>query len=264
MTDEQLMETAIDATYLAGLEIMKVYATDFSVEKKGDNSPLTRADKAAHQTIAEALKKTGLPVLSEEGRDIPFSERKNWERFWMVDPLDGTKEFVKRNGEFTVNIALIEKGKSIAGVVLVPETEDLYFGLQGLGAFKYEGFKGWQTGLESLAKASEILPTETDREKYVIIGSRSHSSDESKQFMEKLIAEHPNNEIISMGSSKKICYVADGKADIYPRFAPTMEWDTAAAHAIVKLAGKEIHDHKTAKPMVYNKEDLLNNWFVVR
>ncbi len=259
-----LLEIAIGAAAAAAKEILRVYDTVFDVSLKADQTPITLADRAAHDVILSHLKVTELPVLSEEGRTIPYEERKAWKRFWMVDPLDGTKEFVKRNGEFTVNIALIDQGESVAGAVLIPVSRTLYFGLKGYGAFKYDDFEGWDAGLRSLAKASEILPAVKKKERYVIIGSRSHQSPESKAFMEGLMREHPKNEVISMGSSIKMCLVAEGVADIYPRFAPTSEWDTAAAHAVVRSAGKDIIDQTTMKSMRYNKENLLNNWFITR
>ncbi len=257
------MEIAIEASYYAGLEILKVYNTPFAVEQKEDNSPLTLADKTAHKVIAAALESTDYPVLSEEGKSIPFGDRKEWNRFWMVDPLDGTKEFVKRNGEFTVNIALIENGVSIAGVIYVPVTGVMYFGISGKGAYRIEGFNP-EGKLESWMAAGKKLPLDLKRENYTVVGSRSHKSPETAEAMEKLEKEHGELNIVSMGSSLKICLVADGSADIYPRYAPTMEWDTAAGHAIVKASGKEIYDYTTGKPMVYNKENLLNNWFTVK
>jgi len=258
-----VMQIAIGASYHAGLDILKVYNTSFTVEQKEDNSPLTLADKSAHQVIAAALENTEYPVLSEEGRSIPYNERKAWDRFWMVDPLDGTKEFVKRNGEFTVNIALIEKGISIAGVIYVPVTGVMYFGIVGLGAYKIESFNP-DGNLDSWMKAGKKLPLNQGKTKFTVVGSRSHKSPETAEVMDKLAKEHGELNIVSMGSSLKICLVADGSADIYPRYAPTMEWDTAAGHAIVKAAGKEIFDYTTGKPMVYNKENLLNNWFTVK
>ncbi len=260
-----LLFQAIIAAIEAGREIMEVYDTDFAVESKDDNTPLTLADKRAHHKIVALLASTNLPVLSEEGRDIPYQERSAWKRFWMVDPLDGTKEFVKRNGEFTVNIALIENGVSIAGVIYVPVTKDLYFGwVDEIGAFKLPQFlpKG-STGMDDLLKTAVKLPTELPTRPYTVVGSRSHMSPETTAYLQTLEQEHGEIDIVSMGSSLKICLVAEGVADIYPRFAPTMEWDTAAGHAIASAAGKEIVDKSTGLPMRYNKENLLNNWFVV-
>lgn len=259
-----VMTVAISAAYRAGLEILKIYDTDFDVEKKDDNSPLTLADKGAHKVIEKALSSTQIPILSEEGREIPFAERKEWTRFWMVDPLDGTKEFVKRNGEFTVNIALIENGISIAGVIYVPVTGVMYFGIPEKGAFKISEFLNPDAALDQWITSAEKLPLTNEGRVYTVVGSRSHKSAETAEFMDELSTEHGEINIVSMGSSLKICLVAEGVADIYPRFAPTMEWDTAAGHAIAKAAGKEIYDHSTGKPTVYNKENLLNNWFIVK
>jgi len=260
----EVMEVAIKAAYNAGLEILKVYDTVFEVEQKEDNSPLTLADRRAHEVIVAGLRQTKIPILSEEGREIPFGERRNWSRFWMVDPLDGTKEFVKRNGEFTVNIALIENGISVAGVIYVPVSGVMYFGIPRKGAYKISGFNTPEYGLEKWIDSAEKLPLLSESRIYTVVGSRSHKSAETADFMDTLKEIHGEINIVSMGSSLKICLVAEGVANIYPRFAPTMEWDTAAGHAIVKAAGKELYDHTTSEPMVYNKQNLLNNWFIVK
>ena len=247
----ELLELAIEAAILGGKEIMKIYDQDFEVSTKKDNTPLTIADKNANEIIENKLKQTGIPVLSEEGIHADFEERKNWEQLWIVDPLDGTKEFVKRNGEFTVNIALVENGIPIMGVIYVPVTKVLYYS-SSIGAFKKENEKVVQ------------LPIKNDRNSFVVVGSRSHQSKETAKYFESLRTKKGDIEIISMGSSLKICLVAEGKADIYPRFAPTMEWDTAAGHAIVNSAGKNIIDYHTNKEMVYNRKNLRNNWFIVK
>jgi len=189
--------------------------------------------------------------LSEEGKDIPYSSRKNWEYFWMVDQVDGTKEFIKKNGEFTVNIALIHQGVPVLGVVYAPALNQMYWAKQGEGAFK-DG-------------AKLPLKTPEQRQTYKIVASRSHMSDETKTFIDE-IETNKSKELIAIGSSLKICLVAEGEADIYPRLGPTMEWDTAAAHAVVLEAGVNIFVHqqvKTAKELAYNKENLLNPFFVV-
>lgn len=249
---EKLLALAKEAALEGGKEILKVYEGAIEVESKEDNSPLTLADKNAHLAIMKYLEKSNIPVLSEEGRAIPYSERKDWKQLWIVDPLDGTKEFIKRNGEFTVNIALIENGIPIMGVIYVPVTGVLYYGAKGLGSFK--SFEG--NTIE--------LPVANQREKYVVVGSRSHMSPETEDFVSDLKSKHSEIDIVSMGSSLKICLVAEGIADVYPRFAPTMEWDTAAGHAIAKYAGKILIDYKTNQEMLYNREELLNNWFVVK
>lgn len=256
------LDKIINASYEAGKEIMQVYASEFDVEKKTDSSPLTLADKKAHLKIMEHLKSTDFPVLSEEGRDIAYHERKNWEYFWMVDPLDGTKEFVKRNGEFTVNIALIHDQKAIMGVIYVPQMDIMYFGMQDQGAFKIINYSS-HVGktLEDLKREAENLPLEIDR-KYTIVGSRSHMSEETHDFISEREGIKGEVEIISKGSSLKLCMIAEGQADEYPRFAPTMEWDTAAGQAIVEAMGGKVINWKTKESMLYNKENLLNEWFL--
>ena len=270
MTDikyiKDLLLTAIKASVTAGKEIMQVYeSNNFHTSIKKDNSPLTRADKNAHRVIMQILQTSNLPVLSEEGKSIPYEERKDWELFWMVDPLDGTKEFIKKNGDFTVNIALIENQQPIAGVIYIPVSGILYFSENRTGAFKTD-YSHWQ-GLEIenfdfLTDISEKLPI-TKTEKYTVVGSRSHMNDETKTYFEKLKKEHGDIEIISRGSSLKLCMIAEGKADIYPRFGPTMEWDTAGGHAIVSAAGGKLTKSDGAK-MLYNKENLLNPYFIVK
>lgn len=262
---KNLLDIAVKAALQGGAEILEVYNSDFAVETKDDKSPLTLADKRAHERILEHLKGTGIPVLSEEGRSIPFEERNAWKRFWMVDPLDGTKEFVKRNGEFTVNIALIEDGQAVAGVIYVPVKKDLYVGMTGEGAFKAVGVAPADyAGYEALKRGAHPLPFPKNGRAFTAVGSRSHMSAETEAYFSELREEHGEIEVVSMGSSLKICLVAEGVADVYPRFAPTMEWDTAAGHAVARAAGKEITDRKTGKPMRYNKENLLNNWFIVQ
>lgn len=260
----ELLETAIKAAIDAGKEILDVYETgDFGVEAKSDDSPLTIADKKAHQAIVKCLDDTDIPVLSEEGKHADFDSRKDWRKLWIVDPLDGTKEFIKKNGEFTVNIALIENGSPIAGVVYVPVKNWLYFST-GEESFKVESKVSGEEGLSQLRSMGTKLPQRHSGDAFVIVASRSHKSQETENFIEELKKEHGDVELTSMGSSLKICLVAEGKADIYPRFAPTMEWDTAAGHAIAKGAGRELYDHSTGDPMKYNREELLNNWFIVK
>lgn len=256
---------AVQAAVKGGNEILEVYASKFEVELKADESPLTLADQRAHNAIAADLAGTGLPILSEEGRSIPYAERKAWGHFWMVDPLDGTKEFVKRNGEFTVNIAMIKEHNPVMGVIYVPVKDILYFSASTIGSFKLDNYKDADSSsLDALIAASDELPKQGLKEKFTVVASRSHMSDETKDFITELEQEHGEVEIASMGSSLKLCLVAEGAADIYPRFAPTMEWDTAAGHAIVLGSGKAVIDHSTGELMKYNKENLLNNWFIVR
>ena len=247
----QLIETAKKAAVEAGKVILEVYnSDDFNVELKGDDSPLTRADKNAHNVIVSFLEDTGLPILSEEGKSIPYEERKDWEHFWMVDPLDGTKEFIKRNGEFTVNIALIKGNQSFAGVVYVPVTGKLYWAISGEGAFVKEGERTSQLKSNSIS---------LDQSGLRIVASRSHLNEDTQEFLDSLV----DPEIVSMGSSLKLLAIAEGTADVYPRFAPTMEWDTAAADAIVRESGSKVLQKNQKEPVFYNKENLLNPHFIV-
>ena len=262
MNFNDLFKIAINASIEGGHAIMEIYASDFKVEQKEDQSPLTLADKNCHKVIATSLLKTRIPVLSEEGAKIPFSERKDWEYSWLVDPLDGTKEFVKRNGEFTVNIAMIHNGIPIMGVIYVPVKEELYFAMQGLGSFKASR-NSVIKNLDDLVTASDRLPIDYKRNKYVVVGSRSHMSAETNNFFKAKKRHHADVEVISIGSSLKMCMVAEGKADAYPRYAPTMEWDTGAGHAIAKFAGFSVQKYNSSEDIVYNKEDLLNPWFLV-
>ena len=239
----------------AGEAIMAIYQKNFEVEFKADQSPLTEADKAAHNIIEYGLKEldqkngTAIPIMSEEGKNIPYEDRKNWDYFWMVDPVDGTKEFIKKNGEFTVNIALIHNGSPVLGVVYAPALGQMYWAKQGEGAFK--------DGQALPLKQAE------QRGNYKIVASRSHMSDETQQFIDAIKTDKAK-ELVSIGSSLKICLVAEGEADVYPRLGPTMEWDTAAAHAVVLEAGMGVKKHPANNAqLVYNKENLLNPFFVV-
>ena len=246
-----LTQIAKKAALEAGKEIISIYESgDFSIEAKSDDSPLTLADKAAHEKIVSFLKDTNIPILSEEGRSISYSERSKWEYFWMVDPLDGTKEFIKKNGEFTVNIALIHKSRSVLGVVYPPILGNLYWAIDKCGAF-----------MEKEGETYELNTTKRslDGSRLKVVASRSHMSEETKEYIENL--REP--EIVSKGSSLKFLLVASGDADVYPRFGPTMEWDTAAAHAIVSEAGGSVTLEDGITPLSYNKPDLLNPYFIV-
>ena len=259
-----LLLDAIEASVLAGHEILKIYEDTFEVEYKKDNSPLTLADKRSHETIFEKLRGTGIPILSEEGKEIRYSDRNHWPILWVVDPLDGTKEFIKQNGEFTVNIALVEDQNSEMGVIYVPVQDVLYFGSPETGSYKVEeAGKLDFSDLDAIINRGQKLPVSYDRP-FTMVGSRSHMNDDTAEFFAGIRKQHPQAEVISCGSSLKICMVAEGKADVYPRFAPTMEWDTAAGHAIVKPAGFDILKPDTNEPLQYNKEDLLNPWFIVK
>ena len=259
---ENLLKVAIVAAHEAAEEIMRVYQDprqNFDIEVKSDKSPLTRADRAAHKCIVRHLSETGIPILSEEGAHLPYEERKEWHRLWVVDPLDGTKEFIKKNGEFTVNIALVEDGSPVLGVILVPVTGIIYFGIVGVGA--------WKAASDSLGNEKEVLHLDGDAERedvYTIVASRSHLNPETEQYINQMRNLHKAVKLVSSGSSLKICLVAEGKADVYPRFAPTMEWDTAAGDAIIRASGKQIVNAETGQPLIYNQPDLHNPWFIVR
>ncbi len=264
-----LVELAVRAAIRAGEAIMDVYndpAQDWQVERKADNSPLTLADRRAHAVIAPALAETNIPLLSEEGSHAPYAERKDWQQLWIVDPLDGTKEFIKRNGEFTVNIALVENGTPVLGVIFVPVSRRLYYGVVGEGAFVCENVPAdFSDGTPLAALKWQTLPQPKDgRTQMVVVASRSHLSAETEAFIENLRSRFGEVDLRSAGSSLKICLVAEGAADIYPRLAPTMEWDTAAGHAIVLAAGGEMTDAESGTPVRYNKENLLNPFFIVR
>lgn len=251
------IEKVIAIAEEAGREIMKVYTRDFEVEKKEDKSPLTEADTLSNGVIIRELQRLypDIPFISEETKQTPYEERKNWKRFWLIDPLDGTKEFIKKNGEFTVNIALIENGTPVIGVVNVPAQGVTYTGIKALGSFK--------SAIGNQQSAITGGEHYSGKQKVVVVGSRSHLTDETLQFVENLKAQGKEVEFISSGSSIKICLVAEGKADVYPRFGPTMEWDTAAAHAVAIYAGRQLLNTKTRQPLVYNKPNLLNPFFIV-
>lgn len=265
---KEKLKVAIDAAIAAGDEIMKIYTDfnrDFEVEHKSDNSPLTIADKKSHNKIMDYLNQFNTPILSEEGVIVNYSSRKWWNDLWIIDPLDGTKEFIKRSDDFTVNIAYVSNEEPVMGVIYIPVTDTLYFGEKGLGAFKLENAKSYASkSLTNIITASRKLPLKSSIKPFVIVASVSHMSPETEEYLDKIKKRHPNVDVISRGSSIKICLVAEGSANVYPRFAPTMEWDTAAGDAIARAAGKMIFltDEKT--PLKYNKEELLNPFFIVK
>ena len=245
-----VIESVIEISKQAGLVIMDIYKTDFNIKFKNDKSPVTEADTRANDIITAELLKIApdIPILSEEGRDIPFEERSKWESFWLVDPLDGTKEFIKRNDEFTVNIAYMQNNLPVFGVVYAPALDELYWGSIEKGAYK--SFAG--NSFNPIRVKSQLSnPVQ-------LATSRSHPSPE----MDKFLAQFKKIDLHPMGSSLKICSVADGRVHFYPRLGPTMEWDTAASHAVIKAAGGEIIKYGTNKPLEYNKEDLLNPEFI--
>lgn len=241
----------------AGNAIMQIYRDDFSVDYKSDESPLTQADREAHAIIIKGLENLPVqfPILSEEGKDVPYEIRKSWEYFWMVDPLDGTKEFIKKNDEFTVNIALIYNNEPILGVVYAPALNEMYWAKKGEGAYK----DGKKLPLYTNPDPSKILK---------IVASKSHLSPETQEYIDRLATTTQKVEFLAKGSSLKLCMIAEGSADIYPRLAPTMEWDTAAADAIVRESGHISAPYvpssgKIEPFLLYNKDNLLNPWFIV-
>ena len=261
--NEGLLELIIDAALDAGKAILRVYnREDFNVSLKDDNSPLTDADVNSHNVIMKALEQTGIQVLSEEGAEIPYDKRKGWSKLWIVDPLDGTKEFVKRGGDFTVNIALVENNYTTMGVVFAPWLGQLFWGSND-GAYFCELGNGWEEKQNPLPLSDvEQLPFSLP-EKFTVVASKSHFSEETKVFIEKVEAKVGKIEFSSVGSSLKMCLVAAGKAHLYPRIGPTMEWDTAAGQAVVEAAGGSLIDLSTKERMRYNREKLLNDYFLV-
>jgi 3'(2'), 5'-bisphosphate nucleotidase len=270
---------SIQAAIAAGNAVNEVYhSEDFGVEYKPDQSPLTLADQKSHDIIVNGLREFDIPILSEEGKDTPYAQRKDWKRFWVVDPLDGTKEFIKRNGEFTVNIALVENSRPVLGTIFVPDSNTLYFAGRNFGAYKLqdgpfaelpetrvESKEETQTLLDQIIGQSSRLPIENQqRPSLTIVGSRSHKTAELEAYVGEKRKTHGEVEFISAGSSLKICLVAEGRADVYPRLGPTMEWDTAAGQAIAEHAGARVYQYNTSKPLIYNKEDLHNPWFIVQ
>ncbi len=258
---EQIIRASVDA----GTAILEVYATDFKVDFKTDNSPLTLADTKANDIIINTLNETSLPFISEETLFSAYPVRENWNRFWLVDPLDGTKEFVNRNGEFSVNIALIENQKPIMGVIYAPVTDILYFS-DDQGAWKLEFAKGLvlaRPGLAHLKREAQKLPLVHASHDFTIVVSRSHLNPETTEFINKTKRAHESIRIVSRGSSLKMCMVAEGYADVYPRFGLTSEWDTAAGHAILNASGGKIvqFDHRDVE-LIYNNPDLQNPSFI--
>jgi 3'(2'), 5'-bisphosphate nucleotidase len=279
---ENCLASALVAAKKAGDEILEVYHGKIDVTYKEDDSPLTLADERAHRSIVENLPSVStkdIPILSEEGKDIPYEQRAEWEYLWLVDPLDGTKEFVKRRDEFTVNIALIEKSRPIVGVVFLPAVGSLYFAAEGFGAYKVDDVNtvgqllddaGNSAG-NTLQLASVVdraaklpLPRAAGRTSSQInlVGSRSHGIEALSDFVEKMKENYDTVGFVPAGSALKFCLVAEGKADLYPRFGPTMEWDTAAGHCVVEQSGGAVVRMSEKTPLDYNKRDLLNPHFI--
>ncbi|NRB59558.1 MAG: 3'(2'),5'-bisphosphate nucleotidase CysQ [Winogradskyella sp.] len=256
------IKTAIEAAIQAGERIMQIYDSPIDVEYKEDDSPLTRADKESNAIINTFLIPTQIPIISEENKQISYELRKQWDKCWIVDPVDGTKEFIKRNGEFTVNIALVEHGEPKLGVIYVPASKELYFAdVDKQNAKKV--VLGDHIYQDDMLQKALVLKPRTGESNIKVVGSRSHMNEETQNFVEHLKNEGNQVEIVSKGSSLKFCLIAEGKADIYPRYAPTMEWDTAAGQAICNAVGIDVISNATNRPLEYNKENLLNPWFLV-
>lgn len=254
---EQLITALLDISKIAGEKILQIYEKDFGVVHKADNSPLTEADHASNAIIVAGLQQLtpDIPIISEESRQTEYSIRQHWTRCWIVDPLDGTKEFIKRNGEFTVNIAMVENGKPVLGVVYIPVQGVWYYAAAGYGSYK-------QTTEALLPQKLYASPPTPDKVVNVV-ASRSHLSSETTVFIQNLEQQYAGVNLVSAGSSLKFCLVAEGKAHLYPRFAPTMEWDTAAGHLIATEAGADVTIYPSGEPLLYNRENLVNPYFLV-
>lgn len=252
--NQELLNKVIEIANHAGDEIMKIYQRDFETYTKNDESPLTEADLESHKVICNGLQQLGLdfPIMSEESATESWDKRQTWQTYWLIDPIDGTKEFIKKNGEFTVNIALIHEHKSVLGVVYAPAKNKLYYAMESFGSYLAED--------SNPAKKLEVK--EIDSNKVVkVVGSRSHTSPDMAEYL----TQFPQHEMVAMGSSLKLCAVADGTADIYPRLGLTSEWDTGAAQCVVEQAGAQVLVHNTNEPLLYNaKEDILNPYFIVK
>ncbi|SHN25097.1 3'(2'),5'-bisphosphate nucleotidase CysQ [Chitinophaga sp. CF418] len=253
---KELLELAENAAIEAGKAVMDVYdSAGFHVEMKQGEMPVTTADRLSHDIITRCLKTTELPVLSEEGRDIAYQERKDWDYFWLIDPLDGTKEFIRKNGEFTINIALMLKNKPVAGAIYAPSRDLLYLGSEDTGVYKYEQGERVEFALSTQRRSMNDL---LDMREITAIVSRSHLSPETNKFL----GQFSNVTDTTMGSSLKFMLLLEGKADIYPRLGPTMEWDTAAAHAILNASGRGVYQMDLQSELDYNKRELTNPFFV--
>ena len=264
---EYLLPCAFNAAVRAGAEIMKVYhnSESYDIKVKSDNTPLTIADRLAHNKIKEVLGSTRIPILSDEGREMLYDERKNWDMFWLIDPLDGTIEFIKGNNEFTVNIALMSENECVGAIVYVPYLGKAYFAEQGCGAMLLEGVypdeNANYTNRDIRSKAQMLPLSSATHDKFRIAVSRSHQTAETAEYVEKMRKMHPEIDIIEQGSSYKFCLMAEGAIDYYPRTTTTYEWDTAAAELILVESGGLVRSLPDHRPLRYNKEDLHNPWF---
>ena len=255
------LKLAIQASIQAGKKIIEIYNSDnFNLEYKLDDSPLTLADTASNKIIENILEPSNIPILSEEGNILDFNNRKNLKQLWIVDPLDGTKEFIKKNNEYTVNVALIENSVPVIGVIYAPALNVLYFSERKLGAYKT-----LITALDEFDNSKAFrLPLVENSNEYKVLTSRSHLDDNTLDYIDNLKVNNLKVVSIPMGSSLKFCLLAEGIANCYPRFSPCMEWDTAAGQIICEEAGFKVVDLKTMKPIVYNRENLINNYFIAK
>lgn len=264
-----LLHSAIKAAIVAGRKINEIYQKPFEVEYKSDSTPVTIADKEANRIIEEMLHPLHIPVLGEEGEHFLFNKRKGWDQLWIVDPLDGTKEFVNHNGEFTVNIGLVELSQPVIGVIYSPVFKDLYFAANGMGSYKLDKHTLiaheeviLDLSLNEIVDLSQKLPLHELPHSHTLVASRSHPNHDTKHFVQKRKEEKENLQLIYTGSSIKMCWIAEGKAHEYPRFGRTMEWDTCAGHCILKNAGGEIISMDDNMPLRYNKENIENPSFL--
>jgi 3'(2'), 5'-bisphosphate nucleotidase len=268
MRVKELLLQSVRAALQAGQAIMQIYASgSFSTRLKKDKSPVTEADETANMIIRKALKDTGIPVISEEDRRVRYEIRKTWKELWLVDPLDGTREFLKGNGEFTVNIALINKNLPVTGVVYAPALKCMYFSAEGMGSYRlavstpdvYDS-----AGMDTILSRSVPLPDKVRKGRSItVLVSRSHLNDETRAYIDRVKDSSGNLRVHPLGSALKFCLVAEGTADIYPRFGPTCEWDTAAGHGVAAFAGCQVVQYPSGNSLIYNKEDLINPWFMV-
>lgn len=263
--NDTLLKVAIKASIEAGNEIMAIYARDFNIEYKRDESPVTDGDLASNTVLISYLRPTEIPIISEESKQLDYNIRKNWKQCWIIDPLDGTKEFIKKNNEFTVNVALVQDGKPKLGVIYAPALNTLYYAdVEGKKAYKSVITNDFDLDKAFQNESDLIQPVSISQSSIKVVASRSHLNSDTQAFIDNLKCQYDEVETVSKGSSLKFCLVAEGKADVYPRYAPTMEWDTAAGQAICEAVGLEVLDLKTMRSMMYNREDLLNNYFLVR
>ncbi|MDR0386008.1 MAG: 3'(2'),5'-bisphosphate nucleotidase CysQ [Prevotellaceae bacterium] len=267
-TFNELFQSAFRAAIIAGKRILEIFHTeDFQVSMKSDNTPLSSADREAHEIIKRLLLNSRIPILSEEGRDMQFEERKSWDILWIVDPLDGTRQFIQKREEFTVNIALVVGGNPLFGVVYAPAIGDIYFGIKDMGSFKINiGDRDLlsYSFQQILAESKKLDPSSKTNGKYTILASYHHVNKETLEYIDEMRKTYPDVEVKKIGSSLKMCMLADGIGDVYVRYTNTYEWDTAAAQTILEGAGWSINALDTNKPLTYNKESLLNPYFICK